>query len=94
LLFQLIGSAPCGAIFTSHHKQTCIAGGVFELRVLALIPSTWDPPAIIEPLPIAGAKSFDPFAYGDHLWAAMSKFPNFAGVADLRVPRGIPRPTL
>ena len=60
------------------------------------IPFFFEPhaDAIIEPLPIAGAKSFDPFAYGDHLWAAMSKFPNFAGVADLRVPRGIPRPTL
>jgi isopenicillin N synthase-like dioxygenase len=59
------------------------------------IPFFYEPraDAIIEPLPIAGAKSFDPFAYGDHLWAAMSKFPNFAGVADLRVPRGVHRPT-
>ena len=59
------------------------------------IPFFYEPraDAIIEPLPIAGAKSFDPFAYGDHLWAAMSKFPNFAGVAGLRSPRGVHQQT-
>jgi isopenicillin N synthase-like dioxygenase len=47
------------------------------------------PNAVIAPLPLPDAVPFEPFSYGDHLWAAMSAFPNFAGIADLRTPRGI-----
>ncbi len=46
--------------------------------------------AVISPLPQPGAAQFESFAYGDHLWAAMSKFPNFVGIAGLRTPRGLP----
>ena len=55
------------------------------------IPFFYEPraDAVIEPLPVDGATPFEPFTYGDHLWAAMSKFPNFTGIADLRVPRGV-----
>jgi hypothetical protein len=44
---------------------------------------------VIAPLPIRDAVPFEPFSYGDHLWSAMSAFPNFTGIADLRTPRGI-----
>lgn len=55
------------------------------------IPFFFEPrvDAVIAPLPLSGAAQFEPFAYGDHLWAAMSKFPNFVGIADLRAPRGV-----
>ncbi len=57
------------------------------------IPFFYEPraDAVIEPLPIVGATAFEPFTYGDHLWNAMSTFPNFTGIADLRPPRGVPR---
>ncbi len=52
------------------------------------IPFFYEPraDAVIEPIP--GISEFEPFSYGDHLWAAMSKFPNFTSVAALRRPRG------
>ena len=55
------------------------------------IPFFYEPhaDAVIEPLPLEGSTTFEPFTYGDHLWAAMSKFPNFTGIADLRAPRGV-----
>lgn len=55
------------------------------------IPFFYEPraDAVIEPLPLEGSITFEPFTYGDHLWAAMSKFPNFTGIADLRSPRGV-----
>jgi isopenicillin N synthase-like dioxygenase len=55
------------------------------------IPFFYEPrvDAVIRPLPIASGTPFEPFSYGDHLWSAMSAFPNFAGIADLRPPRGV-----
>ena len=55
------------------------------------IPFFYEPraDAVIKPLPIEGTMPFEPFTYGDHLWTAMSKFPNFTGIADLRAPRGV-----
>ncbi len=55
------------------------------------IPFFYEPrvDAVIEPLPLEGSTMFEPFTYGDHLWAAMSKFPNFTGIADLRATRGV-----
>jgi isopenicillin N synthase-like dioxygenase len=35
--------------------------------------------ALIAPLPLANAEPFTPFAYGDHLWVAMSEFAEFSG---------------
>ncbi len=46
------------------------------------------PSTQIAPLPIAGIPPFDPFLYGDHLWAMTTKFPENFGLADLRKPRG------
>ena len=55
------------------------------------IPFFYEPcaDAVIEPLPLEGSTTFEPFTYGDHVWAAMSKFQNFTGIADLRAPRGV-----
>ncbi len=66
---------------------------VSEGPVRFSIPFFFEPrvDAVIAPLPTQWATPFEPFTYGDHLWAAMSKFPNFAGVADLREPRGVAR---
>jgi isopenicillin N synthase-like dioxygenase len=66
-------------------------------RVISVAPTRYSIPfffepradAVIAPLPIRDAVPFEPFSYGDHLWSAMSAFPNFTGIADLRTPRGI-----
>ena len=59
------------------------------------IPFFFEPrvDAVIEPLPLVGVTGFEPFSYGDHLWHAMSEFPNFTGLSDLRQPRGAGAPT-
>jgi isopenicillin N synthase-like dioxygenase len=43
--------------------------------------------AEISPLPLAGAASFEPFFYGDYLWATTTKFVEFRGMEPLRRPR-------
>jgi isopenicillin N synthase-like dioxygenase len=66
-------------------------------RVISAAPTRYSIPfffearvdAVIAPLPLPDAIAFESFSYGDHLWAAMSAFPNFVGIADLRTPRGI-----
>jgi isopenicillin N synthase-like dioxygenase len=54
------------------------------------IPFFYEPrvDALIAPLPIPGASAFEPFTYGDHLWAAMTKFIEFRDLADMRQPAG------
>ena len=51
------------------------------------IPFFYEPKVdqVISPLPLAGAPSFAPFTYGDHLWAAMMKFVEFEGLDHLRI---------
>ncbi len=44
--------------------------------------------ALIAPLPLAGAASFEPFLYGDYLWATTTQFVEFRGMEGLRRPRG------
>jgi len=43
--------------------------------------------AEIAPLPIDPADAFEPFLYGDYLWAATTRFVEFAGLEGLRRPR-------
>jgi isopenicillin N synthase-like dioxygenase len=45
------------------------------------------PDAVIAPLPIDGIKSFEPFQFGDHLWATTTRFPENYGLGHLRPPR-------
>jgi isopenicillin N synthase-like dioxygenase len=53
------------------------------------IPFFYEPAAdaVIRTLPIPGAPDVAPFQYGDHLWAAMLRFPEFAALAGVRQPR-------
>ncbi len=53
------------------------------------IPFFYEPraEALISPLPLPGAPAFAPFTYGDHLWAAMTRFPEFSALAGARAPR-------
>jgi isopenicillin N synthase-like dioxygenase len=54
------------------------------------IPFFYEPrvDARIEKLPPADAEAFEPFLYGDHLWAAMTRFVEFRGLESMRAPRG------
>jgi isopenicillin N synthase-like dioxygenase len=53
------------------------------------IPFFYEPrvDAEIAPLPLPGIAGFPPFLYGDHLWAATTKFVEFHGLEHLRPPR-------
>lgn len=42
--------------------------------------------AEIAPLPVAAAAQFEPFLYGDYLWATTTQFVEFAGLGQLRKP--------
>lgn len=42
--------------------------------------------AEIRPLPVNGAASFEPFLYGDYLWATTTQFVEFKGMESLRKP--------
>ena len=54
------------------------------------IPFFFEPraDAVIAPLPLAGIEPFQPFLYGDHLWATTTRFVEFQGLENLRKPRG------
>ena len=56
------------------------------------IPFFYEPKvdAVIRPLPIAGMPAFEPFLYGDHLWASMLRFVEFRGLEAARPPKGVP----
>ena len=45
------------------------------------------PSTIIEPLPLEGIEPFEPFEYGDHLWAVTTKFSENLELGHLRPPR-------
>ncbi len=68
-------------------RHRVLGGG----RARHSIPFFFEPraDAVIAPLPLAGAAGFAPFSYGDHLWAAMLRFPEFRGLGDIRAPRGV-----
>jgi isopenicillin N synthase-like dioxygenase len=42
--------------------------------------------AEIRPLPVGGAAAFEPFLYGDYLWATTTQFVEFKGMESLRKP--------
>jgi isopenicillin N synthase-like dioxygenase len=58
------------------------------------VPFFYEPSvdAVISPLSFEDELTFEPIAYGDHLWDATTKFVEQAGIAHLRQPRGIKRP--
>lgn len=58
------------------------------------IPFFYEPRADyrIAPLPLPGIEPFEPFLYGDHLWATTTRFVEFHGLTHLRPPRGTTSP--
>ena len=54
------------------------------------IPFFYEPAAdaLIETLPLPGAPHITPFRYGDHLWSAMVRFPEFRGLEGARIATG------
>jgi isopenicillin N synthase-like dioxygenase len=47
--------------------------------------------AEISPLPLAGAAQFEPFLFGDYLWATTTQFVEFKGMEGLRRPQRVLR---
>jgi isopenicillin N synthase-like dioxygenase len=45
--------------------------------------------AEIAPLPLAGAAQFEPFLFGDYLWATTTQFVEFKGMEGLRAPQRV-----
>jgi len=45
------------------------------------------PGTVIAPLPLPGIEPFEPFEFGDHLWATTTKFPENFGLGPLRPAR-------
>ncbi len=78
-----------GRIRATEHRVVSLAGERFS------IPFFFEPrvDAEIAPLPLPGVEPFAPFLYGDHLWAATTKFVEQRGIAHLRPPRGVQHAT-
>jgi isopenicillin N synthase-like dioxygenase len=51
------------------------------------IPFFYEPRVDAEIAPLPGGADFEPFLYGDHLWAVTTKFVEFQGLERLRPPR-------
>lgn len=60
-------------------------------RARCSIPFFYEPrvDAVIRPIAALAGERFEPFLYGDHLWAASTKFVEFKGLEALRPPRGV-----
>jgi isopenicillin N synthase-like dioxygenase len=48
--------------------------------------------AEIRPLPLDRGDAFEPFLYGDYLWATTTQFVEFKGMESLRTPMRVPAP--
>jgi isopenicillin N synthase-like dioxygenase len=76
-----------GRIKATEHRV--IGNGVERMSIPFFYEARAD--AKIGPLPIDGASSFEPFLYGDYLWATTTQFVEFKGMESLRKPtRGSP----
>lgn len=72
-----------GRIRATEHRVVSLRGDRHS------VPFFYEPrvDAEIAPLPLSGVEPFAPFLYGDHLWAATTKFVEQRGIAHLRPPR-------
>lgn len=72
-----------GRIRATEHRVVSLKGDRHS------IPFFYEPrvDAEIAPLPLPGVEPFQPFLYGDHLWAATTRFVEQRGIAHLRPPR-------
>ena len=81
-----------GRIKATEHR---VIGGGRERRSIPFFHEA-RADAEISPLPLAGAAQFEPFWYGDYLWATTTQFIEFRGMEGLRAPARRPpvaRPT-
>jgi isopenicillin N synthase-like dioxygenase len=72
-----------GRVRATQHRVLSSGGERFS------IPFFFEPRpnTMIAPLPLAGIESFEPFQFGDHLWATTTKFPENYGLGHLRPAR-------
>jgi isopenicillin N synthase-like dioxygenase len=70
-----------GRIRATRHRV--IAGGAERCS----IPFFYEPHPRARITPLPGDAPFEPFEYGDHLWAATTRFVEFHGMEALRPPR-------
>jgi isopenicillin N synthase-like dioxygenase len=72
-----------GRIRATEHRVVSLRGDRHS------VPFFYEPrvDAEIAPLPLPGVEPFEPFLYGDHLWAATTRFVEQRGIAHLRPPR-------
>jgi isopenicillin N synthase-like dioxygenase len=82
---KLLERWTAGRIRATQHRVVALAGERCS------IPFFYEPrvDAEIRPLPLPGAEPFEPFLYGDHLWAATTQFVEQRAIAHLRPPRGL-----
>jgi isopenicillin N synthase-like dioxygenase len=66
-------------------KHRVLSGGAERFS----IPFFFEPrpDTVIAPLPLDAVEAFEPFQFGDHLWATTTKFPENYGLAHLRPAR-------
>jgi isopenicillin N synthase-like dioxygenase len=74
-----------GRIKATEHRV--IGGGQERMSVPFFYEARTD--AVIRPLPIDPDNAFEPFLYGDYLWARTTRFVEFMGMESLRPPTGI-----
>jgi isopenicillin N synthase-like dioxygenase len=72
-----------GRIHATHHR---VIGARRERRSIPFFHEA-RADAEIAPLPLAGAATFEPFLFGDYLWATTTQFVEFKGMEGLRKPR-------
>jgi len=72
-----------GRVRATRHRVLSSGGERFS------IPFFFEPRpnTVIAPLPLAGVEPFEPFQFGDHLWATTTKFPENYGLEHLRPAR-------
>jgi isopenicillin N synthase-like dioxygenase len=73
----------CGRIKATEHR---VIGAGRERRSIPYFHEA-RAEAEIAPLPLQGAAQFEPFLYGDYLWATTTQFVEFKGMEGLRKPR-------
>ena len=71
-----------GRIKATEHRV--IGGGEARMSIAFFYEARAD--AEIRPLPMDAAAAFEPFLYGDYLWATTTQFVEFKGMERLRAP--------
>jgi isopenicillin N synthase-like dioxygenase len=73
-----------GRIKATEHRV--IGSGIERMSIPFFYEARAD--ALIRPLPMDPEDAFEPFLYGDYLWATTTQFVEFKGMESLRSPKG------